>query len=361
MIKRLLYIVNLFFVFLLLGVYVSVRVSPEFFAELSLLSYIYPLLLVINVLFCVLWLFLKWKYLFVPLAVVLIGASFIPRFIGFNSEDSEAMKESLCVMTYNVKSFSQGAKDDRTIAIRNKDSILSLIEMYSPDVVCLQEYSSVKNSESCFHFVMTNDLGYSHFFAPDNAKNYVRGSVIYSKYPITRSGALFPMSEEYYSKTYADIVVNKKKFRVYNVHLDSYKLSDEEKEEVNRLKDGEITSKETGKGIIAKLLETNKEQAKEVRDLKSIFNETECDFVLMGDFNATPYSYTYEQLSKGLKDSFVERGRGFSGTHNDLIAKFRIDYVLVSEKISVVGYRQECFEYSDHNPVVVNFKLERGL
>ena len=51
MIKRILYIVNLVFVLLLLGVYAGVRVSPEFIAELSLFSYIYPLLLVVNVLF----------------------------------------------------------------------------------------------------------------------------------------------------------------------------------------------------------------------------------------------------------------------------------------------------------------------
>mgnify|MGYP003532735658 FL=1 len=87
MIKKLLYIVNLVFVLLLLGVYVGVRVSPEYIAELSLLSYVYPFLLVVNVLFCLLWLFLKWKYLFVPLAVVLIGVNFIPRFIGLNSEN----------------------------------------------------------------------------------------------------------------------------------------------------------------------------------------------------------------------------------------------------------------------------------
>ena len=89
MIKRILYIVNLVFVLLLLGVYAGVRVSPEFIAELSLFSYIYPLLLVVNVLFCFFWLFFKWKYVFVPLAVVLIGVNFIPRFIGLNSEASD--------------------------------------------------------------------------------------------------------------------------------------------------------------------------------------------------------------------------------------------------------------------------------
>lgn len=358
MIKRVLYIVNIVFVLLLLGVYVSMRVSPEIFAELSLLSYIYPLLLVVNLLFCVLWLFLKWRYLFVPLAVVLIGANFIPRFIGLNSEDDNLDEDCLRVMTYNVKGFTQNAEEDREIRIMNKDSILSLIERYDPDVVCLQEYGSVKKSESSFHYVMTKKLGYKYFFAPYNYKDYVRGSVIYSKNEISTSGVLFPMDKEFHQKTYADIRFGDEKFRVYNVHLDSYMLSEEEKAEVENLKTGEITSKQTRKNVIEKILETNKVQAKEVKELTSVIEQTEGDFILLGDFNATPYSYTYQVLTKNMKDSFVEKGQGFSGTHNYFLPKFRIDYVLVSEQINVEGYQQEVFDYSDHNPVVVDFKFD---
>lgn len=357
MIKKLLYIVNLVFVLLLLGVYVGVRVSPEYIAELSLLSYVYPFLLVVNVLFCLLWLFLKWKYLFVPLAVVLIGVNFIPRFIGLNSENDNIAEGSLRVMTYNVRNFQEGAQDDKSIAIRNKDSILFLVEKYAPDIVCLQEYASVKKSESCFHYIMVNKLGYKHFFAPDNMANYVRGSAIYSKYDISRSGTLFPMDKEYYSMAYADINVKKQKVRIYNVHLDSYMLSEEEKKEVEDIKEGQITSEQTSKSVLKKLMQTNKKQAQEVRELSNVINETEGSFLMVGDFNATPYSYTYQILTKGLKDSFVEKGSGFSGTHNFFAPKFRIDYVLASEKIGVESYKQEVFDYSDHNPVVVDFKI----
>jgi len=359
MIKRILYIVNLVFVLLLLGVYAGVRVSPEFIAELSLFSYIYPLLLVVNVLFCLFWLFFKWKYVFVPLAVVLIGVNFIPRFIGLNSEASDnEQSKSLSVMTFNVKGFQYNAENDKTIAIANKDSILSIIKSLSPDMVCLQEYSSVKKSETSFHYVMTKKLGYEHFFAPTNSSNYVRGSVIYSKYPITRSGTLFPMAKYYYSKTYVDLLVEKQTLRIYNVHLDSYRLSEEEKYEVNKIKDRKLISEETSKSILSKLLETNKEQAKEVRELKSVLDQTEEKYLLVGDFNATPYSYTYQMLIENLKDSFVERASGFSGTYNDLLPKFRIDYILASQGIDFLSYQQDVYQYSDHNPIFVKFKLK---
>lgn len=359
MIKKILYIVNLFFVLLLLGVYIGLRVSPEFIPELSLFSYIYPLLLVVNVLFCLFWLFFKRKYIFVPLAVILIGSSYTPRFIGFNSQASNYDKEkSFSIMTFNVKSFQYKAEEDKTIAIANKDSILSLIKTYSPDIVCLQEYSSVKKSESSFHYVMTKNLGYEHFFAPTNSSNYVRGSVIYSKYPINRSGTLFPLKKNYYSKTYADVVLKNNKVRVYNVHLDSYRLSEEEKSEVNKIKDAEMISEETGKSIFAKLIETNKEQAIEVRELKSILDQTAENYLLVGDFNATPYSYTYQILQKDLKDSFVERASGFSGTYNDLLVKFRIDYIFSSQAIDFLSYEQNVYNYSDHNPVFARFELK---
>ncbi len=359
MIKRILYIFNLLFVLLLLGVYVGMRVSPEFIPELSLFSYIYPLLLVVNVLFCLFWLFFKRKYIFVPLAVILIGSSYTPRFIGFNFQASNQEQEkTLSIMTFNVGHFQYNAQEDKKIAIANKDSILSLIKTMSPDVVCLQEYASVKKSKTCFHYIMTEVLGYEHFFAPDNSSNYVRGSVIYSKHSISRSGTLFPLKKNYYSKTYADVVVEKQTLRIYNVHLDSYRLSEQEKTEVNKIKDAEMISEETSKSILDKLLETNKEQAKEVRELKSILDQTMEEYLLVGDFNATPYSYTYQVLQKDLKDSFVEKASGFSGTYNDLLPKFRIDYIFASQSIDFLSYEQNVYNYSDHNPVFARFKLK---
>ena len=118
-----------------------------------------------------------------------------------------------------------------------------------------------------------------------------------------------------------------------------------------------MTSEETSKSVLKKLIETNKKQAEEVRELSPVINDTEGALLLVGDFNATPYSYTYQILTKQLKDSFVEKGSGFSGTHNYFAPKFRIDYVLANDKIGVESYKQEVFDYSDHNPVVVDFKI----
>ena len=62
--------------------------------------------------------------------------------------------------------------------------------------------------------------------------------------------------------------------------------------------------------------------------------------------------------SVDLKDSFVERASGFSGTYNDLLIKFRIDYIFSSQAIDFLSYEQNVYNYSDHNPVFARFELK---
>ena len=105
MLKRILYIANILVVLVLLGTYAGSFVRPEVAPLLSLFNYFYPFALIVNVLFCILWLFLKWRFLFVPLGAMILGADYIPRMIGMNA-GSDAEGESLRVMTYNVANFS---------------------------------------------------------------------------------------------------------------------------------------------------------------------------------------------------------------------------------------------------------------
>ena len=61
---------------------------------------------------------------------------------------------------------------------------------------------------------------------------------------------------------------------------------------------------------------------------------------------------------KDLKDCFVEKASGFSGTYNDLLPKFRIDYIFASQSINFLSYEQNVYDYSDHNPVFARFELK---
>jgi endonuclease/exonuclease/phosphatase family metal-dependent hydrolase len=53
--------------------------------------------------------------------------------------------------------------------------------------------------------------------------------------------------------------------------------------------------------------------------------------IVCGDFNDTPLSYSYRLMSKGLKDSFMEKGWGLGTTYAGALPALRIDYILCSQ------------------------------
>ena len=79
--------------------------------------------------------------------------------------------------------------------------------------------------------------------------------------------------------------------------------------------------------------------------------------IVTGDFNDTPMSYTYQQLKKGKKDSFVEAGKGLGGTYSGLWPFIRIDYVLLPGSCKVQYHKVVRKPFSDHYPIVTRLKI----
>ncbi len=79
--------------------------------------------------------------------------------------------------------------------------------------------------------------------------------------------------------------------------------------------------------------------------------------VVCGDFNDTPMSYAYRHISRRLRDSFREAGKGYGYTYRGFFNLLRIDYVLHSREMECVWYSSPSFDNSDHNPVVVKLKM----
>ena len=358
MIKRILYIVNMIFVLIILGTYAGSYIRPESFSFLSLFNYLYPFALLVNLLFCILWAFWKWKFIIVPLATIFIGLGYIPRLVGFSGErTAENETEKIKVMTYNVGYFSHETQQTSELRQRNCDSIFNVIKNENPDIVCLQEYSSAKKGQHAFHRRMIEELGYDYHYSPIDNKWSVGGNAIYSKYKIDRSGCLFPMIENFNSFTFADIKKGTKTFRVYNLHLASYKILPEEKEQVGKIASGDVLDKETSKSIVGKLISANKIRSEETRQITNILQQTKHRYLLVGDFNSTPFSYTYHEFSKYASDSFCQVGSGFSGTYVGPLPSYRIDYIFCSEGINPLTYLCADYVFSDHKPVIIEFEL----
>ena len=114
---------------------------------------------------------------------------------------------------------------------------------------------------------------------------------------------------------------------------------------------------EGSKGIISRLRLGYQRRAQQVGIVKqSVLN---CDLpkVICGDFNDIPVSYSYRQLSAGMRDAFVEAGRGLETTYKGSMPSFRIDYVLFDNPMRAVNYKSITEVPSDHKLLVAELQV----
>jgi len=355
MFKRILYIINLVFALLLLLTYVSSFIPPHVAPKFSLLAFLYPILLSINIAFILLWLFIKWKYMIIPIIIIVIRIDYIPTLFGLSSQKHTAPIENtdIKLLSYNVCAFHYNTKWNESKDERI-DSIYNYIKELNPSIISFQDYNSERKKRS-IHNKLVNNLGYKYYYTPRYSKYNISGNIIYSKYPIIQSGVLFPTKKESNSYIYSDIQIDDEtKIRVMNLHLSSYKLKDQDKEIFSKLKEGEIDvkMKEKTKPILQKLIWANTNRSYEVDELEPVINESSIPTIVMGDFNDTPFSYTYRQFSKKLSDAFVSKGSGFGTTYNGDFPAYRIDYILYDKSFfKVRSFEREKLDYSDHYPI----------
>ncbi|MFD2144077.1 endonuclease/exonuclease/phosphatase family protein [Mucilaginibacter antarcticus] len=62
-------------------------------------------------------------------------------------------------------------------------------------------------------------------------------------------------------------------------------------------------------------------------------------YIIAGDFNDTPSSFAVNQMAKGLKNTFREKGSGMGRTYNGDFPNYQIDYIMTTSQFDVTGYR----------------------
>ena len=363
MVRRIFHIISLVFAFLLLLSYVSAFVPPHFAPKFSIFTFFYPALLFINVGFIIVWIFVKWRYIIIPLACILIRVDYIPNLYQFSGDkhNTEINKDDIKILSYNVCAFYFGTKWNESKDGRKQD-VYNYIKELNPSIIAFQDYASTKEKKS-IHSKLINELGLKYYYSPTDNKYNISGNAIYSKYPIIKSGILLPNKEASNFYIYADLQVKRNKIiRVINLHLASFKIKDEDKEMFSKLKDGKIDKNVTdnAKPILKKLILANSIRSKEVEELLPTLEEDKRPTLIVGDFNDTPFSYTYRRLTKNLSDAFKAKGKGFGTTYNDNVPAYRIDYILYSKSdFEVKSYEREKLDFSDHYPVSATLSINK--
>lgn len=350
-IRTILFILNVILALGLLLTTLAGVVAPSRTVLPSLAAYGYLPLLAANVLMIVLWLLLKrWSWLLSAAVIALRWATLGFFFqVGGTSKVPDAAEHPYMVslLTYNVHQF-QGTDNQPEQSDGNALEFLSLLKKYQPDVLCLQEYAAPKR------VALTDSLtlmGYNHYYgAHTSGRGLPYGTVVFSRLPITY------VTRVDSEKLLVELLKDNQRLRVCCIHMDSYRFDDADREEIERMRRGEV--QESSRRTLGKVKETIVSHEEEwLQRIKPVVTGSSVPLVLAGDLNDIPGSWLYRQIVEEMHDTFREKGFGYSGTYNGGFPKFRIDMVFHGEGLATLSYKRIKSDMSDHYPVLTSLEL----
>jgi len=346
--------VNAFFAFTLLMSYLAVHINPADFALPAFFGLAYPYLLLINIILAIIWaMLLKYEAL-ISVIVIAIGFTHFSNYIKL-IKPARDKTNTFKVLSYNVRLFNYFENKQ---SISSEKKVLEFLNNQNPDILCLQEFFILGNPSEEDTAIKTALGGkyYSHLKVLGRGKNKYYGIVTFSKFPIIRKGEIIHPGSSSLS-IYTDVLIGNDTFRIYNNHLQSFRLKSMERsfiEEITVPADKETMdevksiSKSLKKGFVNRALQAQK--------VKDHINGSPFPVIVAGDFNDTPVSYSYRKIRKGLNDSFVNSGYGAGFTYRGNYPPNRIDYILYDKALINSYFEIIRIKYSDHYPIVAYFK-----
>lgn len=304
----------------------------------SLFSYAIPYLFLVNAVWIVFWLCLvRWTFL-VSLVVCVARIGFVPCYFQLNGTADVAQdpEHNLKVMTFNAHNFSgsDGSLPIDTGAIWFVD----LLRQENPDVLSIEEFALPP------HYKLIDTLESMGYSYRRGIHDRMAGVTLFSKYPIRSETTM-----QGYGMMCTDVLWPRQTVRIVSVHLDSYRLTHDETQNLSQLNYSDTNVRR----IFHKTKSTVEHHETEWKEeLMPIVTSSPFPLVVCGDYNDTPGSYIYQQFSRKMHDAFVGQGRGYCATFKGGMASFRIDHVFYSDPLEALAYKRLHSDISDHYPVV---------
>ncbi len=354
-IKFILYAINGSILLLLLCSFLSWHISPERYTFFAYAGFAFPLILFVNVAFLIFWIIrLNWKLVLSNITILLVCYSPISAYFPVNFGSKDVPENSIKFLTYNVRAFNWEMDKKWT-----KDHpMVEYIRSVDADIVCMQEYMTSVNERLASTKNLQKALEIYPYYSViplwPLGKGYEYGLACFSKYPI-KSILKIPVDSDSNGSALYNIDVNGKIITVVNNHLESNRLTSEDK----KLYKDFLKEKENGPGlnevtqnIEERLGTAYKKRAPQVDMIAHYIAEQKTDGVIIcGDFNDTPISYTYQKMRQNMFDAYVETGFGPGITFHENLFWFRIDYIMHSKNMEAYNFTIDKVKYSDHYPV----------
>jgi len=346
--------------------YLAGVISPGKFWYAAFFGLAYPLLLILNIIFVIIWLITWNRLIFISLISIAAGYNNIQAIFPVRlSEPVEIPGRKIRIVSFNVHSLYGINPAVHAPEIKNR--IVGFLAGQQADIICLQEFHA--NGED-FSRTMTGFAGSFHlkYFSFMNYREFenkrkIEAIATFSRFPVVNTGT-FRLPGHSLFAIFSDLVIGRDTIRVYNLHLESIRFGKDDYTFYSGLTEPDIeentTIQEGSKRIFWKLRKAFITRSKQVDILKGDIATCRYPVILAGDFNDTPASYTYHQLTRRLRDSFRESGRGlFMPTYAGNWPSFRIDYILYSGEFRSQAYKMFDVDLSDHYPIATNLLINK--
>lgn len=340
----------------LLLCYISPYFHPETLPFLPFVGLSYPVIILVNLGWLVFWAILRSKWAFYTLFIILLGGNLHFRSFSITLSEDEPGKNKLKITSYNVRLFDI-YNPNFEAALNRRNEIFQFLKSNNPDILCVQEFyrqekpTKFETIDSLFS-IMGNSKFYHERSAFNKHANQNFGIALFSKYEIIAKGDVKFQTQgkdDFNYCIYADIVKERDTFRVYNVHLQSIRLTNEYDG------DGKIASnldeKRTLIGVYRKLKIAFLDRADQARTVMEHANTSPYSTIICGDFNDTPMSYTYNIFNRKLIDAFRNTSTGIGATYIGKIPAGRIDFIFHSKNLKSNDFQIQKEELSDHRAI----------
>jgi len=316
----------------------------------------FPLVLLGNLFFVIVWTLGRSFKAFLSLALLLMTWSVKDRTLKLGLTEREAGKADFSLLSYNIMyaDYMNYRKSDPGRDIKGiSETVVSL----PADIKCFQEFY---NDEGIFEFDLirrtARDNPYYVYMHSEKGNDRGEGAIglaTFSRYPIIRKEEMYwPTNNNGLLAT--DIVVNGDTIRVINFQLKSMGIR------VNRMFDDrhKLNKKET-RNVLSQLKNGFSGRGNEVGVLETWISRSPYPVIVAGDLNELPYGYAYGKLRKLLHNGFEEAGRGFGFTYRKILRFLRIDNQFFDpEGFRIVKFNTlNQYKYSDHYPLYGEYEV----
>jgi endonuclease/exonuclease/phosphatase family metal-dependent hydrolase len=340
---------------LLLGSYLSPYVSPAVFWPLAFLGLIHPALIFVNLIFMLWWILRRRRQFVYSAAMLLLGWPLNGRELQWRGETPDEPRNTYKFMSWNTKLFDlyNWSKNNET---RNR--MLELLHFEQPDVLCLQEFfnedqGNFRNLDSVKRLLKMPYVHVEYTYTRRRDDHW--GVATFSRFPVLNQGRIVFNNRSNNICIYTDLLIRRDTVRVYNMHLQSIHFGYDDYEFIEKVKAGEDAGDEVtaSRNILRRFKRAYTKRAGQADAIAEHIANCPHPVIVCGDFNDTPVSYTYETISRNLKDAFMVSGSGFGKTYENRTPFPRIDYILHSPALASYGFRTlRTRNMSDHYPVV---------